>query len=112
MPHFFSYINPLAVFRLRKDWRYLKYAFRARHADPDEREELAEKKGVRWSALDALPAWLPARNSPLEFMHATFLGLTLSHFRLYTLTVYRRGSSCHARDYCTWRDAYRSKPNK
>jgi hypothetical protein len=52
----------------------LKYAFRARHAEQDEREEIAEKKGVRWSALNKLPGWMPAQNSPLEFMHATFLG--------------------------------------
>ncbi|KAI0092819.1 hypothetical protein BDY19DRAFT_903565 [Irpex rosettiformis] len=63
-----------AKFRLRKDWRYLKYKFQARDADADRREEIADIKGVRWSALDLLPGWLPAQNSPLEFMHSTFLG--------------------------------------
>lgn len=46
----------------------------SREADKKEREEIANKKGVRWSALDELPGWMPAKNSPLEFMHATFLG--------------------------------------
>lgn len=54
----------------------MKYAFRARNADPLERNEIADKRGARWSALNELPGWMPARDSRLEFMHATFLGLT------------------------------------
>ena len=61
-------------FRKREEWRHIKYAFRARDADPEEREEIADKKGVRWSALDVLGGWFSAKNSPLEFMHAMFLG--------------------------------------
>ncbi|KAH9839027.1 uncharacterized protein C8Q71DRAFT_893893 [Rhodofomes roseus] len=59
--------------RLRDDWRYLKYAFRARDADADDREQIAEERGVRWSALDLIPGWMPARCSPPEFMHAGYL---------------------------------------
>ncbi|KAH9932537.1 uncharacterized protein B0H18DRAFT_1083280 [Fomitopsis serialis] len=64
--------NP-TCFRMRDDWRYIKYAYKARDADADLREEIAERRGVRWSVLDALPGWMPARSSPPEFMHATFL---------------------------------------
>lgn len=46
----------------------------ARDADQLERVEIADKRGVRWSALDELPGWLPARDTPGEFMHGTFLG--------------------------------------
>ncbi len=61
-------------FHLRDDWRYLKYAFMSQRAGPELREQIADKKGVRWSSLNSLPGWLPAQCSPLEFMHATFLG--------------------------------------
>ncbi|KAI0372088.1 hypothetical protein BV20DRAFT_1034933 [Pilatotrama ljubarskyi] len=54
--------------------RFLKYAFRARDADADVREEIAEERGVRWSSLNVLPGWLPVTNTPTEFMHAGFLG--------------------------------------
>ncbi|TFY50862.1 hypothetical protein EVJ58_g10857 [Rhodofomes roseus] len=59
--------------RMRDDWRFLKYAYKARDADEELREEIAERRGVRWSVLDLLPGWMPARSSPPEFMHASFL---------------------------------------
>ncbi|KAJ2994175.1 hypothetical protein NUW54_g7598 [Trametes sanguinea] len=58
----------------RDENRFLKYAYRARDADPITREEIAEERGVRWSALNALPDWLPVTSTPTEFMHAAFLG--------------------------------------
>ncbi|KAH9834853.1 uncharacterized protein C8Q71DRAFT_710648 [Rhodofomes roseus] len=61
------------TFRLRDDWRFLKYAFRARISDSEARDEIAEKRGIRWSILDALPGWMPAQNSPPEPMHANYL---------------------------------------
>lgn len=59
---------------MRNDWRFLKYAFRARDLDLDRREEIAERRGIRWSVMNELPDWLPGRDSPVEFMHAIFLG--------------------------------------
>ncbi|KAI9063735.1 hypothetical protein FKP32DRAFT_1571273 [Trametes sanguinea] len=61
-------------FEYRDENRFLKYAYRARHADAATREEIAEERGVRWSALNALPEWMPVTNTPTEFMHAAFLG--------------------------------------
>lgn len=66
--------TPVPEFQLRDDWEYLQHAFRAKDADRAERNEISSEHGIRWSALDDLPGWLPAKNSPLEFMHATFLG--------------------------------------
>jgi hypothetical protein len=34
---------------------------------------ISEKRGVRWSSMNYLPAWLPGRSSLIEFMHAVFL---------------------------------------
>ncbi|KAI0740484.1 hypothetical protein C8Q76DRAFT_607829, partial [Earliella scabrosa] len=62
--------------KLREEGRYLKYAFRARSADPATRKELADERGVRWSALDDLPDWWPASDAPPDFMHAAYLGET------------------------------------
>ncbi|KAJ3002591.1 hypothetical protein NUW54_g5766 [Trametes sanguinea] len=58
----------------RDENRFLKYAYRARNADPITRDEIAEERGVRWSALNLLPDWLPVMSTPTEFMHAAFLG--------------------------------------
>ncbi|OSD03378.1 hypothetical protein PYCCODRAFT_1365629 [Trametes coccinea BRFM310] len=59
---------------LREEERFLKYAFRARDADPCTREEIAEERGIRWSALNLLPEWYPVSSTPTEFMHGAFLG--------------------------------------
>ncbi|KAI0062605.1 hypothetical protein BV25DRAFT_1915767 [Artomyces pyxidatus] len=61
-------------FKLRDDWRFIKYAYQSRYADPDDQEEIAAKRGVRWSVLDKLPGWMPGRDSPVDFMHSIFLG--------------------------------------
>lgn len=62
------------AFKYREDGRYLKYAFRARNEDEAGREEISEHRGIRWSALNLLPDWLPSRDSPPDFMHAAYLG--------------------------------------
>ncbi|OBZ73172.1 hypothetical protein A0H81_06975 [Grifola frondosa] len=63
-------------FRLREDWRYIKYAFLSRHANEYDHQEIRERRGVIWSALNILPDWLPSRDSPTDFMHAAYLGET------------------------------------
>lgn len=62
------------MFEYRDEQRFLKYAFRARDADPVTREEIAEERGIRWSALDILPGWSPVSDTPPDFMHAAYLG--------------------------------------
>ncbi|KIK44122.1 hypothetical protein CY34DRAFT_54623, partial [Suillus luteus UH-Slu-Lm8-n1] len=62
-------------FKDRDDWRYIKYSFRSRNADSVTVDAIHENRGVRWSALNYLPGWMPARSSVIEFMHAVFLGL-------------------------------------
>ncbi|KAL7279548.1 hypothetical protein ACG7TL_005946 [Trametes sanguinea] len=62
------------AYQYREDNRYLKYAFRARYEDQATREEIADRRGIRWSILNILPDWLPARDSPPDFMHAGYLG--------------------------------------
>ncbi|KAH9854262.1 hypothetical protein C2E23DRAFT_726504, partial [Lenzites betulinus] len=61
---------------LRDDWRFIKYAFLAQNADEEDQAEILDKRGVQWSILDALPDWLPGRDSPPDFMHAAYLGET------------------------------------
>lgn len=76
---FMVILRPLTRFvayKYRDDGRYLKYAFKARYADDATREEIAERRGIRWSALNLLPDWLPARDSPPDFMHAAYLGMS------------------------------------
>ena len=59
---------------MRDDRRFLKYAYRWKDANPEEREKIETDRGVSWSTFAALPGWLPARDSPIDFMHAVFLG--------------------------------------
>ncbi|CDO76806.1 hypothetical protein BN946_scf185033.g3 [Trametes cinnabarina] len=63
-----------STYQYRDDNRYLKYAFRARFEDQATRDEIAERRGVRWSILNILPDWLPSRDSPPDFMHGGYLG--------------------------------------
>jgi len=60
-------------FKYRKDWRYIKYAYRSRSADPKAADEIAAKRGVRWSVLNELPNWFPSSNSVIDFMHCVYL---------------------------------------
>ena len=83
------------AFRLREDGRFLKYAFASRHADAADREEIAQKRGVRWSALDILPDWMPGRDAVVEFMHAGYLGKLLPSFQLICLIAYAQGVVRH-----------------
>ncbi|OSD04070.1 hypothetical protein PYCCODRAFT_1444205 [Trametes coccinea BRFM310] len=62
-------------FEYRDENRFLKYAYRTHNADAATREEIAEERGVRWSAPHALLEWMPVTNTPTEFMHAAFLGM-------------------------------------
>lgn len=59
----------------RSDWEYLASSYRARYADPVTREEIAKDDGKRWSILDTIEGWLPALNSPIDFMHALLLSM-------------------------------------
>ncbi|KAG2130249.1 hypothetical protein DEU56DRAFT_757923 [Suillus clintonianus] len=52
-------------FNYREDWRYLKYSFCARNAEPAIADAIHENRGVR--------CWMPAGSSVIEFMHAVFL---------------------------------------
>ncbi|KAI0691885.1 hypothetical protein C8T65DRAFT_538235, partial [Cerioporus squamosus] len=61
-------------FDYRSEGRYLKYAFRARFKDQASREEIANRRGIRWSILNLLPGWWPASNGPPDKMHAAYLG--------------------------------------
>ena len=62
-----------AEFLLRDDWRYLKYAFRARDAEPNLAEDIFRQRGVRWSSFNLIPGWLPSATAVVEFMHCIFL---------------------------------------
>ncbi|KAI0037613.1 hypothetical protein FA95DRAFT_1457055, partial [Auriscalpium vulgare] len=59
----------------REDNRYLKYALKHLETeDADERKKIEDSRGVRWSVLNKLPGFMPARDSPNDFMHGTYLG--------------------------------------
>ncbi|TFK58870.1 hypothetical protein BDN72DRAFT_781477 [Pluteus cervinus] len=77
----------------RDDWRYLKYSFRARD-HPDLAEDIFEARGVRWSALNELPGWLPAESSPVDFMHCVMLCMIkhLNRNILYNYGMYNSSS--------------------
>ncbi|KAG2114909.1 hypothetical protein BD769DRAFT_1629975 [Suillus cothurnatus] len=69
-----SCFNP-SNFKDRDDWRYIKYSFHSCNADSATVDTIHENRGVRWSVLNYLPGWMPARSSVVEFMHAMFLCL-------------------------------------
>ena len=59
---------------MRDERRFLKYAYRWKDAGPQERLRIEEQRGVSWTTFSGLPGWMPARDSPVDFMHAVFLG--------------------------------------
>ncbi|KAI9060847.1 hypothetical protein FKP32DRAFT_1605216 [Trametes sanguinea] len=69
-----SSVYPFYDYKYREDWWYLKYVYCARFEDPATHEEISDCCSIRWSILNILPDWLPAHDSPLEFMHAGYLG--------------------------------------
>lgn len=62
------------AFEMRDQSRFIKYGYKARDEAQAVRDEISKKHGKRWSALDQLPGWFPGRDSPLEPVHASFLG--------------------------------------
>lgn len=69
----------LPTVHLRQSERYVKYGFRWKDADAKGREEIFERRGVQYSSLNRLANWYPDRDSPLDGMHAAFLGETCSY---------------------------------
>ncbi|PCH36567.1 hypothetical protein WOLCODRAFT_20614 [Wolfiporia cocos MD-104 SS10] len=65
----------------RKAYGLRGYGFIARNANNEAHEEIAERRGVCWSILTALPDWHPARDTPPDFMHGCFLGETKHLFQ-------------------------------
>lgn len=76
LPSFLARLILLCVdYDARNPWRFLKYAFVSHECETEEhREEIAEKRGVRWSSLNTHPDWLPNRDSPFDPMHGGSLG--------------------------------------
>ena len=64
----------ISDFLMRDERRFLKYAYWWRDASTEEREKIETDRGVSWSTLTSLPGWMPTRDSPIDFMHAVFLG--------------------------------------
>ena len=64
---------------MQDGWHFLKYAFKACTVTNDKQEQIANECGIRWSALDSLPGWLPGQDSPTDFMHAIFPGESTVH---------------------------------
>jgi hypothetical protein len=60
-------------FTYRSDWKYLKYAFRARDVDHETAEEIRTKKGIGWSTMNLLPGWMPGATNVTDMMHALYL---------------------------------------
>ena len=88
-------MEPNTAVNMREEARFLKYAFRAQHADPSTRDEIAKERGARWSSLNELPGWWPATNSPPDFMHAAYLGE--SNFCISRLATPQHESPLHRR---------------
>lgn len=63
----------------------MKYAFRWLDADAKGRDEIFERRGIQYSSLDRLADWYPDRDSPLDGMHAAFLGIVCLSLRLVSL---------------------------
>ncbi|KAJ7062156.1 hypothetical protein C8F01DRAFT_986742, partial [Mycena amicta] len=62
----------------RDPWRYLKYSFRARIAPARVKEEIADRRGIRYTPVHNLVGWLPGDTSVIDGMHA-FYGTIVRH---------------------------------
>ena len=60
-------------FDCRDEWRYLKYAFRSRDAEPNIVEEIRERRGIGWAVLYVLANTFPGLTNLIEVMHCVFL---------------------------------------
>lgn len=47
-------------------------------ASPEARKQIARDYGIRWSALNELPGWLPHASAPFDPMHCLYLGIVHS----------------------------------
>ncbi|KAL1741762.1 hypothetical protein HDZ31DRAFT_75965 [Schizophyllum fasciatum] len=60
-------------FILRDPWRYLKYSFRSRDLGIEYKEEIFNRRGIRYSVMHELPNWLPGVTGVIDYMHCTYL---------------------------------------
>ncbi len=97
-----TFIVDPADFDYRSEGRYLKYAFRARFKDQASREEISDRRGIRWSILNLLPGWFPASNGPPDKMHASYLGMSYGFAEALALliTVWQAKQSMSCRTCC------------
>lgn len=78
------YKNFPPVCKARQSAVQLKDSFRWRDTeDPGEREDLGRETGKRFSSFDELPGFEPAATSPVEPMHAWYLGKPLYSVELH-----------------------------
>ena len=100
---------------MRDDRHFLKYAYRWRDAGAEERQKIEIERGVSWTTFDALPGWIAARDHPIDFMHAVFLGqegsiLPSSHLLIYI--NHRRSQTYSPTNLGCRGDANASESNK
>lgn len=62
-------------FVLKDDSELLRQKFRSKDAGPQRQDDINNRYGVRFSAMDWIPGWTPSMQTPLDFMHCIFLGI-------------------------------------
>lgn len=65
--------NSTAV-EIKSDYLLLRHAFASRDTSDARKSDILKNYGMRWSALNTIPGWLPRTKSPVDFMHNVFLG--------------------------------------
>ncbi|KAF8595852.1 hypothetical protein BDV93DRAFT_456040 [Ceratobasidium sp. AG-I] len=66
----------ISSFVMRDNWEAIQLSYDIRETvSQHERDEFASAHGIRWSALNELPGWLPFDSAPLDLMHNLYLGV-------------------------------------
>lgn len=60
---------------MRDNWEAIQLSYDIRNATSQrERDIFASSHGIRWSAMNELPGWMPFDSAPLDLMHNLYLG--------------------------------------
>ena len=105
MYHQYSDLD-IVAFKLRDDWHYIKYAFRAHNVGPKISEEIFAKWGVRWSllnfCLDGSQQTVRQLTSCVVYFYVCILWVLKFLFKAHSLTMLLRQNLLHniALEYC------------
>lgn len=78
-------------FQMKDNAEILRQKFRSKGKTAERQKEIVTRHGVQYAAMDSLPGWRPALQTPVDPMHCIFLGIVAALFNLILIAAHMFG---------------------